>query len=104
MSTVPTPHAEPNHVDIEKPGIKGLVVAVLAMAILLVAPTPDGLTAEGQRMAALFVLIILLWVTEALPIAITSLLALALQPILGLNTLGAAGMRAGRAKSRRGVG
>jgi sodium-dependent dicarboxylate transporter 2/3/5 len=41
-------------------------------------------------MAALFVLILILWSTEALPIAITSLLALVFQPILGLNSLNTA--------------
>jgi len=41
-------------------------------------------------MAALFVLILVLWSTQALPIAMTSLLALVFQPLLGLNDLNTA--------------
>ncbi len=68
----------------------GLVAAVLASAIVLLMPTPEGLGVPGQRMAALFVLILILWSTEAIPIAIGSLLALVLQPLLGLNDLNTA--------------
>ena len=38
-------------------------------------------------MAALFAGVLVLWSTEALPIAVTSLLALALQPLFGLTSL-----------------
>jgi sodium-dependent dicarboxylate transporter 2/3/5 len=64
--------------------IIGLIAALAAAAFVLLLPTPAELGETGQRMAALFVLILILWSTEALPIAITSLLALVLQPILGL--------------------
>jgi len=70
--------------------VLGLIAAVAAMSLVLLMPTPSGLGAPGQRMAALFVLILILWSTEALPIAITSLLALVFQPFLGLNDLGTA--------------
>ena len=70
--------------------IIGLVAAILASAIVLLMPTPEGLGVPGQRMAALFVLILILWSTEAIPIAIGSLLALVLQPLLGLNDLNTA--------------
>jgi sodium-dependent dicarboxylate transporter 2/3/5 len=60
------------------------------MAIVLVMPTPEGLSAAGQRMAALFVFALILWSTEALPIAVTALLTLVLQPVLGINTLNTA--------------
>ena len=38
-------------------------------------------------MAALFIGILVLWATEAIPIAVTSLLALALQPIFQLTSI-----------------
>ena len=38
-------------------------------------------------MAALFIGILVLWSTEAIPIAVTSLLALALQPIFRLTAI-----------------
>jgi sodium-dependent dicarboxylate transporter 2/3/5 len=60
------------------------------MALVLLLPTPQGLPPEGQRMAALFAGVLVLWSTEALPIAVTAVLALALQPIFRLGTLSAA--------------
>ena len=60
------------------------------MAVVILMPTPEGLTAAGQRTAALFLGALILWATEAIPIAITSILVLALQPILNISTLGAA--------------
>ena len=45
---------------------------------LINLPTPDGLTIQGQRAIALFAVCLILWVTEALPLAITSLMAIVL--------------------------
>lgn len=70
--------------------IIGLIAAIAGFAIVLMLPTPEGLGLMGQRMAALFVLILILWSTEAIPIAVASLLALVFQPILGLNDLNTA--------------
>lgn len=61
-----------------------------AGAVVLALPTPSGLSPAGHRMAALFAVTLLLWVTEAIPIAATSLAALALQPLFGVATLQAA--------------
>jgi sodium-dependent dicarboxylate transporter 2/3/5 len=88
MSTVTTMSAASTGTQTKE--IVGLVVAVVACAVVLLMPTPEGLGPMGQRMAALFALILILWSTEALPIAITSLLALVFQPILGLNDLNTA--------------
>jgi len=70
--------------------ILGLAGALVATLIVLLLPTPPGLPPEGQRMAALFAGVLVLWSMEALPIAVTSVLALALQPIFRLGTLGVA--------------
>jgi sodium-dependent dicarboxylate transporter 2/3/5 len=70
--------------------ILGVVGAIVATAVVLLLPTPQGLSPEGQRLGAVFIGILVLWSTEALPIAVTSVLALALQPIFDLGTLGAA--------------
>jgi len=71
--------------------IAGLVGAVAAMVIVLLLPTPQGLSAEGQRLAAIFAGALVLWATEALPIAVTALMVLALQPIFNLTSLVATG-------------
>ena len=68
-------------------GAAGLLAAAALTGLVLVLPTPDGLPPEAHRLAALFAGVLVLWATEALPIAVTSLLALALQPLFGLTSL-----------------
>jgi sodium-dependent dicarboxylate transporter 2/3/5 len=67
-----------------------IVAAIALGAVLLALPAPADLPPLGQRAGALFAVALLLWVTEAVPIAITALLTLVLQPLLGLASLGAA--------------
>ena len=54
----------------------GFVVAPLAFALLLLLPLP-GLKPEAQRLAAVMAAVVLLWVTEALPLPVTALLGAA---------------------------
>jgi sodium-dependent dicarboxylate transporter 2/3/5 len=58
----------------------GLGLGVLAF------PTPDNLTPAGHRFLALLVAVVLLWVTEAVPIGVTALLAGAALILLGIQT------------------
>lgn len=53
----------------------------------MVLPAPMGLPPEGQRMGALFLSLLVLWVTEAIPVAVTALLAVALLPIFRIMEL-----------------
>lgn len=53
-------------------------------ALMLIMPTPDGVTPEGQRMAAVAMLMALWWIGEAVPLAVTSLMPLILYPLLGI--------------------
>ncbi len=57
--------------------------AILLFLGILSADTPEGLSREGQGASAVFALCLILWVTNALPLAITSLLAMALIPVVG---------------------
>ena len=66
---------------------RGLLAAAAVTGFVLVLPTPDGLPPEAHRLAALFMGVLVLWSTEALPIAVTALLALVLQPLFGLTSL-----------------
>ena len=65
----------------------GVVAAVLAAGLLLLLPTPEALPVAGQRMAAIFVVVLILWVSEALPVGVTSLLAILLLPVFGVADL-----------------
>jgi sodium-dependent dicarboxylate transporter 2/3/5 len=62
-----------------RPAIFLLSVAVFIFIFNL--PTPEGLTVEGQRALAIFFVAILLWVTNALPLMITSLMVVILLPL-----------------------
>jgi sodium-dependent dicarboxylate transporter 2/3/5 len=68
----------------------GLVIAVVTAGAVVLAPAPAGLSAAGQRTAAVFLLALALWVTESLPAAVVAVLAVALQPILGIQEARAA--------------
>lgn len=56
----------------------GLVICML--------PTPAGLQPEGQRLAAVVALMAVWWTTQAMPVAVTSLLPLVLFPLLGIQS------------------
>src|SRR6266542_1384590 len=71
----------------ERKAVAGLAAATVGAAAVLLLPTPAGLPPEGRRMAALFLVTLILWMTEAIPVAVTALLALALQPIFRVATI-----------------
>ncbi len=68
----------------------GIAGAIGAATLVLLLPTPAGLPPEGQRLAAVFLAAIILWATEAIPIAVTALLVLVLQPIFDVAELNVA--------------
>lgn len=66
------------------PRAVGLLVALGAFVLLLVLPAPTGMSPEAWRVTAVAVLMAVLWVTEALPLAATSLVPLVAFPLLGI--------------------
>lgn len=61
----------------------------LGLLLFLVAwfsPAPEGLPAAAHRLAAVATLMAVWWVTNAWPIAVTSLLPVALFPVLGIQS------------------
>jgi sodium-dependent dicarboxylate transporter 2/3/5 len=67
-----------------------VAAAFVSMVVVLLLLRPETLSAEAHRMAALSIAILILWATEALPIAVTAILAVILQPVLGLSPPGVA--------------
>ena len=61
-----------------------LLLGPALFAVLLLLPTPQGMTTEGHRAAAVAALMILWWITEASPLPATALLPIALFPLLGV--------------------
>ncbi|GAG26760.1 unnamed protein product [marine sediment metagenome] len=60
-------------------------IAVLVCIIILLLPTPEGLPLEGHRFLALLILVLILWVSEAVPIGITALLVAGGLILLGVQ-------------------
>ncbi|RST88335.1 DASS family sodium-coupled anion symporter [Aquibium carbonis] len=57
---------------------------------LLLLPAPEGLSSEAWRVVAVAALMIIWWITEAIPIPATALIPVALFPTLGITSASAA--------------
>jgi sodium-dependent dicarboxylate transporter 2/3/5 len=79
------PHIEPLRPDrySVRQGL-GLFLGPILLAVMLLVPTPRGMSPEAQKMAAVALLMSVWWITEAIPIPATSLLPLVLFPLLGI--------------------
>ena len=60
-----------------------LFLAVAAFAVVLLMPTPAGLTAEGQRALAVMLLAVILWATEAIPVPVAGVGGVLLLVLVG---------------------
>ncbi len=69
----------------EKQRIAVLIAGFVLLVIFYLLPTPDGLSLKGKMMLGILVLGVMLWVSEAIPLAITGLLVMILQPILYIS-------------------
>ncbi len=67
--------------------LKGCLIALGAFLAILALPTSNSLGVEGHRLIALSVACLVLWVTEALPISVTAIIAIAGQAFIGVTTL-----------------
>jgi len=65
----------------------GLLLGPLAFAVLLMMPAPAELEPAAWRVAAVAVLLAVLWLTEALPVSVTALLPILLFPLLGVTSV-----------------
>ena len=62
----------------------GFLLGVTSAVVVMLLPTPEGLSLEAHKTAALFLLMGIWWATEAVPVAVTALVPLALFPMLGI--------------------
>jgi sodium-dependent dicarboxylate transporter 2/3/5 len=63
---------------------KGFGFGILVFIAMQILPAPEGLSSEGWSVAAVVSLMAIWWATEAIPVAITALLPLALFPLIGI--------------------
>jgi sodium-dependent dicarboxylate transporter 2/3/5 len=76
-------------VVVEHRQLIGLLAGPLLFASILLLPSPDGMSPEGQRVAATAALMAVWWLTEAIPVPATALLPILLFPLLGVLDGGA---------------
>jgi len=68
----------------------GLFLGPILFALMLVVPTPAGMEPTAQKMAAVALLMATWWMCESIPIPATSLLPIALFPLMGIMPTGKA--------------
>lgn len=64
---------------------KDIFFIILAFSLIVIfyfAPTPNGLTHDGQVMIGILLMAAVLWITEPIPLAVTGLLIMIIQPLL----------------------
>ncbi len=77
----------------EQPGKLIVLKVLIALAVgvgIYLLPTPDNLPVAGHKFLALVMAVIILWVSEAIPIGVTALCAAAGLILLGIESPGAA--------------
>ncbi len=62
------------------------LLALLLFALILCCPLPQGMPPAALRLAAVTVLMVILWLTQAIPIPATSLIPVMAYPLLGIRT------------------
>lgn len=65
-----------------------MLLSFFMVFLAYVLPTPEGLSHEGQIMIGILVMAAILWITEPMPLAVTSLLIMILQPLLSVLPAG----------------
>jgi sodium-dependent dicarboxylate transporter 2/3/5 len=68
--------------DLLRRGV-GLLAGPLALVLVLLLPMPE-LSSEAHRLAAIATLVVVWWITEAIPIPITALFGIALAVVFGV--------------------
>ncbi|UCF49161.1 MAG: DASS family sodium-coupled anion symporter [Thermoplasmatales archaeon] len=59
-----------------------IIIAFLILIFFYFIPTPDGLTHDGKVMIGILLMAAILWIIEPIPLAVTGLLIMIIQPIM----------------------
>lgn len=76
------------NIFLTKKDITSIIIAFLVLSIFIITAyyniTPAGLEPNGQIMLGILVMAAILWITEPIPLPVTGLLIMILQPLLGI--------------------
>lgn len=61
-----------------------VLVAIFLFGLIVYMPAPEGLTDDGKKALAIFVLCVIFWISQVIPLMITSILAIILFPLMGV--------------------
>ena len=89
MSTKIEPTEKTGMSPVTKKGI-WLIASFIIYFIITALPVPEGLTPVGLKSIALMVVAVIAWIVEIIPIAVSSLVLLFLQHIIGTEKMGPA--------------
>ncbi len=73
---------------LSKRNILFIAVAFLVVVLFYFLPIPEGLSNNGKMMIGILLMGGILWITEPIPLAVTGLLIIIIQPILGIMPAG----------------
>jgi len=65
-----------------------IIVSFMVIVLFYFLPTPDGLRPDGKMMIGILLMGGVLWIAEPIPLAVTGLLIMIIQPILGIMPAG----------------
>ncbi|MDW7739291.1 MAG: DASS family sodium-coupled anion symporter [Bacillota bacterium] len=68
----------------------GILLASIVLVFTALAPPMFGLTEIAQRTLGILLIGLIFWILEVVPLSVTALLVMILQPLFGVNTLGEA--------------
>ena len=85
-------NSEKKSTTISRKNLSFIVIAFAIVAIFSITAyyevTPSGLPPAGQVMIGILLMAAVLWITEAIPLAVTGLLIMIMQPLLGVISAG----------------
>lgn len=61
----------------------GLALAIILFFIIILFPTPEGMTQEGKKSFAVFTFALIMWVARPIPIYQTSIICILALPLIG---------------------
>lgn len=65
----------------------GFPLGILVATAMMMSETPEGMTPEAWKVAAIGIWMAIWWVTEAIPIAATALMPILLLPLFGIGNI-----------------